>query len=103
MSGGPNHPVPFPPAGEPSRTTPRGHIKAYYLTDQELEQIFANLDEGMSYQDACHAVGTSHLQFQRAARKRPQMAARLLEIKESRRQPKALPSEHGEPTGNDDT
>jgi hypothetical protein len=81
-------PVPLPPARQPSLTTPRGHIKAVYLTREQLEQIIQNLRDGLSYQDACHAVGTSHLQFMRAVRRVPDLQEIVTEIKDERRRRK---------------
>ena len=89
-------PVPLPPARQPSLTTKRGHIKAVYLTREQLEQIIQNLRDGLSYQDACHQVGTSHLQFMRAVRRVPDLQQIVDEIKEGRRRQKPdVESDHG--------
>jgi hypothetical protein len=79
-------PISLPPARQPSLTTKRGHIKAVYLTDEQLRTIIDNMRAGQSYQDACHAVGTSHLQFLRRVKRHPELLAEVNEIKQERRE-----------------
>jgi hypothetical protein len=91
-------PVPLPAARQPSLTTKRGHIKAVYLTDEQIRTIIENMRAGMSYQDACHDVGTSHLQFMRRIKRHPELHAEVNEIKRERRerrQEASLESGHG--------
>ena len=93
-------PVPLPPARQPSLVTARGHIKAVYLTRDELVQIIRNMRDGMEYNAACHAVGTSHTQFMRRIGKEPDLLAEVTEVKQERRRQRAkVESDHA---GHDD-
>jgi len=86
-------PVPLPPARQPSLTTPRGHIKAVYLTREQLVQIISNMRDGMEYNKACHQVGTSHTQFMRRIGREPDLLKEVTEVKEQRRRERAQGTE----------
>jgi hypothetical protein len=81
-------PIPLPPAREPSLTTKRGHIKAVYLTREQLSQIIQNMRDGMDNNAACHAVGTSHTQFVRRLWKEPDLLQEINDMKRERRRQK---------------
>jgi hypothetical protein len=85
-------PIPLPAARQPSLTTKRGHIKAVYLTREQLSEIIQNMRDGMEYNAACHAVGTSHTQFMRRIGKEPDLLKEVTEVKQARRQKPALES-----------
>lgn len=78
-------PIPLPPARQPSQVTARGHIKAVYLTRDQLAEIIANMRTGMAYHKACYEVGTSHSQFMARIRKEPDLLAEVTEVKQARR------------------
>ena len=86
-------PIPLPPAREPSLTTKRGHIKAVYLTREQLSEIIQNMRDGMEYNAACHAVGTSHTQFMRRIGKEPDLLKEVTEVKQARRQKPTVESD----------
>jgi hypothetical protein len=80
--------------------TKRGHIKAVYLTREELQQIIQNMRDGMEYNAACHQVGTSHTQFMRRIGKEPDLLREVTEVKQGRRrQNTKVETEHA---GHDD-
>lgn len=85
-------PVPLPPANQPRLVTKRGHIKAVYLTRDQLSQIIQNMRDGLEYNKACHAVGTSHTQFMRRIGKEPDLLAEVTEIKQARRAQRQKPN-----------
>lgn len=89
-------PVPLPPAGQPRLTTKRGHIKAVYLTQEQLVQIIENMKDGMEYNAACHAVGTSHTQFMRRIGKEPKLLKWVTEVKQERRAQRQKPTVQSE-------
>lgn len=79
-------PIPLPPANQPSLTTGRGHIKAVYLTREQLSAIIQNMRDGMEYNRACHEVGTSHTQFMRRIGREPDLLKEVTEVKQARRE-----------------
>ncbi len=78
-------PIPLPPAKQPSQVTARGHIKAVYLTRDQLAEIIDNMRTGMAYHKACYRVGTSHSQFMSRIRREPDLLAEVTEVKRARR------------------
>lgn len=63
------------PSGHAStpKTTSRGHTKAVYLSEQQLDEIIEGVRHGLPVEVACREAGTSASQFRTRRQREPEL------------------------------